>query len=30
MPFMDAMGNWNLVIGFGLLAVGFAFATKWR
>ena len=30
MRFMDALGNWNLVIGFGLLAVGFGFATKWR
>ena len=29
-PFMDDLGNWNLVIGFGLLAVGFGFATKWR
>jgi hypothetical protein len=27
---MAAIGNWNLVIGFGLLAVGFAFATRWR
>ncbi len=29
-PFMDALGNWNLVLGFGLLAVGFGFATRWR
>jgi hypothetical protein len=27
---MAALGNWNLVIGFGLLAVGFGFATRWR
>jgi len=29
-PFMDDLGNWNLVLGFGLLAVGFGFATRWR
>ena len=29
-PGMSALGNWNLVLGFGLLAVGFAFATQWR
>ncbi len=29
-PFMNALGNWNLIIGFGLLAVGFAAATQWR
>lgn len=29
-PFMNTLGNWNLVLGFGLLAVGFGFATRWR
>jgi len=29
-PFMNAMGNWNLVLGFALLGTGFAFATRWR
>ena len=29
-PFMSPLANWNLVIGFGLLAVGFVFATRWR
>lgn len=28
--FMNTLGNWNLVLGFGLLAVGFGFATRWR
>ena len=30
MPVMSALGPWNLVIGFALLAVGFGFATRWR
>jgi hypothetical protein len=24
------IGNWNLVIGMALIAVGFVFATKWE
>jgi hypothetical protein len=27
---LASIGNWNLVIGFALLGVGFAFATRWR
>ena len=30
MPLMSTLGPWNLVIGFGLLAAGFGFATRWR
>jgi hypothetical protein len=29
-PFMNALGSWNLVIGFALLGAGFACATRWR
>jgi hypothetical protein len=28
--FMNTLGPWNLVIGFGLLGVGFGLATRWR
>ena len=28
--FLSAMGVWNLVIGFGLLAFGFVLASRWR
>ena len=24
------IGNWNLLVGFGLIIVGFGFATQWR
>lgn len=24
------LGSWNILIGFGLITVGFVFATKWR
>jgi hypothetical protein len=30
MKVMSDIGNWNLVIGMALIAVGFAFATKWE
>jgi Cell division protein CrgA len=29
-PGMSALGNWNLVIGFGLVIGGLTLATKWR
>jgi Cell division protein CrgA len=29
-PGMSALGNWNLVIGFGLVIGGLALATRWR
>jgi hypothetical protein len=28
--FINALGPWNLVIGFALLGVGFGLATRWR
>ena len=30
MPVMSTLGNWNMVIGFGLIMVGFGLSTKWR
>jgi Cell division protein CrgA len=29
-PGMSALGNWNLVIGFGLVIGGLTLATRWR
>ncbi len=29
-PVMTDLGQWNLVLGISLMAVGFAFATKWE
>ena len=29
-PGMDDLGGWNLIIGMGLIAVGFVFATQWE
>jgi uncharacterized MAPEG superfamily protein len=29
-PFLRGLSNWNLAIGFGLLLVGFALATRWE
>jgi hypothetical protein len=28
--FLNALGPWNLLIGFGFFGVGFALATQWR
>lgn len=30
MPGLSALGNWNLLIGFGFLVVSLALATQWR
>jgi uncharacterized membrane protein len=30
MPVMSSLGRWNMVIGFGLIMVGFGLSTKWR
>jgi hypothetical protein len=29
-PLMNSLGGWNLVIGMGLITVGFITATRWR
>jgi hypothetical protein len=29
-PFMEALGNWNILIGMGGMAAAFALATLWR
>jgi TM2 domain-containing membrane protein YozV len=27
---VDAFGNWNIVVGFGFIAVGFVVSTQWK
>ena len=27
---IESIGNWNMAIGFGLIAIGFGLATRWR
>jgi uncharacterized membrane protein len=29
-PGMRALGDWNLLVGFAMIAVGFAVSTQWR
>jgi hypothetical protein len=29
-PVQSALGDWNLVAGFGLIIVGVGLSTKWR
>lgn len=29
-PGMSALGNWNLLVGIGVIAVGFVVSTQWR
>ncbi len=29
-PLMKDLGSWNILIGMGLIAFGFVFATKWE
>jgi hypothetical protein len=29
-PVIERFGNWNVAIGFGFIAGGFALATQWR
>jgi Cell division protein CrgA len=30
MPVLSALDQWNMVVGFGLIMVGFGLSTKWR
>ncbi|MFF2651358.1 cell division protein CrgA [Streptomyces sp. NPDC058045] len=27
---IDALGNWNIVVGFGFIAAGFGVSTQWK
>ncbi|MGP4109643.1 cell division protein CrgA [Streptomyces sp. 4N509B] len=27
---VEALGNWNIVVGFGFIAVGFVVSTQWK
>lgn len=27
---VEALGNWNIVMGFGFIAAGFAVSTQWK
>ncbi|NLU69491.1 cell division protein CrgA [Streptomyces sp. HNM0574] len=27
---LDAIGNWNIVVGFGFIAAGFVVSTQWK
>jgi hypothetical protein len=27
---IDALGNWNIVVGFGFIAGGFVVSTQWK
>jgi hypothetical protein len=29
-PVQEKLGNWNVAVGFGFIASGFALATQWR
>jgi len=30
LKYMAELGNWNLLVGMGLISLGFVFATKWE
>ncbi len=30
MPGLSALGNWNLLVGFGFIMGGFTLSTRWR
>jgi len=27
---IESIGNWNMAVGFGFIAVGFALSTRWK
>ena len=27
---IESIGNWNMAVGFGLIAIGFGLATRWK
>ncbi|MDI2099152.1 cell division protein CrgA [Ruicaihuangia caeni] len=27
---IDAIGNWNILVGFGIMFIGFLMTTRWR
>jgi hypothetical protein len=29
-PFMESIGNWNILVGFAFIGVGFGLATRWK
>ncbi|HEX6922107.1 MAG TPA: cell division protein CrgA [Actinomycetes bacterium] len=29
-PVFSALQNWNLLVGFGLICIGFGLSTQWR
>jgi len=30
LPVMSDLGSWNIIIGMGLIGLGFVFATRWE
>ncbi len=30
LPVMKTLGWWNIIVGFGLIGVGFGMSTRWR
>lgn len=29
-PGMNSLGNWNILVGMGMIAIGFVVSTQWR
>ena len=30
LPLMSELGKWNMLVGFGLIMIGFGLSTRWR